>query len=584
MSIPDSAGSDRDAAQRHEAEAQRLAAEQLAAEAKQRAADAKRLEAEARALLPDGRRDEAIALIERARRLDPARRSATVLHAELLLATQRHAAALEAIEPLCAADAALADAALQSAASAGTTNTPDTAAPTAAPAPAPAPAAAAAAPTFAQRALALRLRSAARHGCADVIRALHDALAAMALVPDNADFAIHAAGLALHVGDAVRARACIRAVLDRQPEHPLAWRFLSDIEYYDGDTFKAIAAADRAVQFAPANLEFREHHNALLQLPSDLPPDAAVDPKAAAGHATATAIASASAAGLPAAAAPLDGAELVRRAPRRHKLAPRESMRDAFRLQGRVIKALILREMQTEYGDSRLGYIWALIEPVIHIVVLGLVFTMLNHYHPPLGDNLYLFYLTGLMPYLVFSHTANSVMNGLRANSALLNLPILKPVDVLLARALVCLGTEMSVMVVVLAGFGLLGAHAMPRDVGGVISAMLLIWLFATGFGVISAMIMTTFEAWATIYGNTQRLLYFASGIFYMAVHMPAWIRDILMWNPLLQGVEWFRSAFFTEYDPHWLMPNYLIGISIATLVVGFAAERAFRHRVFLTT
>ena len=41
-----------------------------------------------------------------------------------------------------------------------------------------------------------------------------------------------------------------------------------------------------------------------------------------------------------------------------------------LRSQRRVIHALIIRETRTRFGDSRLGYGWALIEPILHIALL----------------------------------------------------------------------------------------------------------------------------------------------------------------------------------------------------------------------
>jgi capsular polysaccharide transport system permease protein len=45
--------------------------------------------------------------------------------------------------------------------------------------------------------------------------------------------------------------------------------------------------------------------------------------------------------------------------------------------QGRVVHALIIRETRTRFGDSKLGYGWALLEPIAHILMLSLVFAVL---------------------------------------------------------------------------------------------------------------------------------------------------------------------------------------------------------------
>jgi capsular polysaccharide transport system permease protein len=68
----------------------------------------------------------------------------------------------------------------------------------------------------------------------------------------------------------------------------------------------------------------------------------------------------------------------------------------------RVIYALILRETRTRLADSKLGYGWALIEPVLHIVVLSLVFAVMMRGRPPIGDKFFIFYYTGIIPYHLF--------------------------------------------------------------------------------------------------------------------------------------------------------------------------------------
>ena len=82
--------------------------------------------------------------------------------------------------------------------------------------------------------------------------------------------------------------------------------------------------------------------------------------------------------------------------------------RDCAR-QGRVIHALIIRETRTRFGDSKLGYGWALLEPILHITMLSLVFAVLMRGRPPIGDEFFIFYFTGIIPYHMFVHTSSSM-------------------------------------------------------------------------------------------------------------------------------------------------------------------------------
>jgi capsular polysaccharide transport system permease protein len=47
-----------------------------------------------------------------------------------------------------------------------------------------------------------------------------------------------------------------------------------------------------------------------------------------------------------------------------------------------------------------------------------------------------------------------------------------------------------------------------------------------------------------------------------------------------LHAVDWFRSSFFEEYEPHWLDRSYLSAVALAALLVGLGLERALRRRL----
>ena len=52
--------------------------------------------------------------------------------------------------------------------------------------------------------------------------------------------------------------------------------------------------------------------------------------------------------------------------------------RSSWQIQKAVFHALFAREMQTRFGKYRLSYVWALIEPLSHIIVLSLLFSTIR--------------------------------------------------------------------------------------------------------------------------------------------------------------------------------------------------------------
>jgi capsular polysaccharide transport system permease protein len=135
--------------------------------------------------------------------------------------------------------------------------------------------------------------------------------------------------------------------------------------------------------------------------------------------------------------------------------------------------------------------------------------------------------------------------------------------------------------------FSLFFAFGYGESLDNIAQAMIAyfaVWLFAFGIGLIGSVANNLSKVWQQSWITISRMLYFLSGIFFVPQMMPAWARDILVWNPLLVGVEWFRSGFFTNYSPPWIDKSYMISISLACIVIGVALERGLRRRLRTTT
>ena len=235
--------------------------------------------------------------------------------------------------------------------------------------------------------------------------------------------------------------------------------------------------------------------------------------------------------------------ERAARAPRPPR--PQPGLLERLRSQRRVMRALIIRETRTRFADTRLGYGWALIEPMLHIALLSATFAVLMHGRPPIGADFFMFYYTGLIPYHVFVHTSTGMSHALINNAPLLQLPPVSSFDVIAARGLLEVMTDVVVAVVLLAGFLAIGLRAMPDDLWEPSIAVLAIAAFGCGIGFVNAVVTVFWRSWEKTYAQLTRLLYFVSGIFYVPGMMPDWVRDILVWNPLLHAIDWFRAGFF---------------------------------------
>ena len=250
------------------------------------------------------------------------------------------------------------------------------------------------------------------------------------------------------------------------------------------------------------------------------------------------------------------------------------------RLQARVLAGLVLREISHRTAMSKFGMASAILEPLAQIVMLGVVLAIFNQGRPPLGTELFFFYATGVLPFYLFIHVVDHNLNIFADNQNLLQVPLINRLDLVFAVAIAELITGAATTVLVFTGFYLLGHGERTDNVIAAAGGYLAVWLLALGIGLVLAVLNNQSRMVQRVWTSVQRALYFLSGIFFLAQQMPDWVRAILVWNPLLLCIEWFRTGFFPQYAPPWLDKLYVVAIAGALIVTGLMLERALRRRL----
>ena len=235
----------------------------------------------------------------------------------------------------------------------------------------------------------------------------------------------------------------------------------------------------------------------------------------------------------------------------------------------KVIGALVLREIITRFTQSRFGYFWVLMEPLLHVGALAVAFRFTTHGKPPLGDSFFFFYFTGLIPYHMFVHTLERVTHSVSENKHLFMISSIKVEDLIIARGIVEFYTEAVVFVIFLIGFALFGIDPTPTDMGAILLSSIVAWALGLGFGCTNVAVHPYTLIWEKSWGIWSRAVYFASGIFYFPAMMPSWVRQALEWNPMLHVVDWFRTGFYPDHKPFWLDREYPVLFAIGIVTIG---------------
>lgn len=244
-----------------------------------------------------------------------------------------------------------------------------------------------------------------------------------------------------------------------------------------------------------------------------------------------------------------------------------------------VVHALLLRETKTRFGVNRLGYLWALIEPALWIAMFAIFYGTYGHLAVP-GMNIVAFITCGIIPFSLFRDVTSRCMSGISANTGLLFYPQVRPLDLVIARAVLEMVTFGVVFALFMGGValyqGVLNVESLLETLAGITLAGGLgasLGLICCGLSVYSTNVALLFPAFL-------RPLIWFSAVFHPAESVPKGYRDILLYNPLVHAIEMTRDGWFPGYHARSIDPWYPVTWILVMLFLGLSLERVARRRL----
>lgn len=257
---------------------------------------------------------------------------------------------------------------------------------------------------------------------------------------------------------------------------------------------------------------------------------------------------------------------------------PRRAEASKAATQIRVIGALFMREMLTRFGNSRIGFVWLLAEPMSLALMISTMHWMSSH-DLPNGLPVFLFYAMGYTPFVMFRSIVNRGANVINANMSLLFHRNITLLDVAVARnlmeAAVCC-TIITLFITVAAVFFNEWPHAPALLLFGLMMSALL----GHGLSMVLAALQVFYEPIERITHPMTYLLMPISATFYMLSMLPEESRQALLWNPLVHVHEMNRWAQFGDrVVPYYSIP-YVLGWIVGLNLLGMAGLRGARSRL----
>lgn len=253
-----------------------------------------------------------------------------------------------------------------------------------------------------------------------------------------------------------------------------------------------------------------------------------------------------------------------------------QSWSDALTMQWRVIVAVMLRNIRTRFFGHGFGYLIAIAWPIVHILMVVLVFSAFGR-GLAFGESALLFVATGTVPFMTVSYLSRFMLQSLSMSRPLLAFSQVKIIDVLFASALLEILTSCVVVLVMVALAWAFDIPFWPSDIVQAVCAYGSAVLLGVGFGLLNGVIMYAAPLWFTIYMLITILLWMMSGVTFMPSAIPEPARSWLAYNPILHSIEWMRCAFYESYTSTVLDKTYVLVFGCASILLGLALERGMR-------
>ncbi|WP_237073393.1 ABC transporter permease [Prosthecochloris sp. GSB1] len=228
----------------------------------------------------------------------------------------------------------------------------------------------------------------------------------------------------------------------------------------------------------------------------------------------------------------------------------------SFSIQQRVIGALLRREMLTRYGRNNIGFLWLFVEPMLFTLVLTAIWSVRR---AGMDIPVTVFALTGYPVAMIWRNSVSRSINAISPNSTLLYHRNVRVLDIFVSRIILEItGTVASFSFLVI-GFVFAGWMPPPENLLKVVAGL----FFTAWFGMVLAFVVGSLaqrsELVNRLWSPFSFFLFISSGVFFFVDWLPVFVREYILWLPMVHGTELVRDGYFgrlfqAHYDMYYLL------------------------------
>lgn len=239
-----------------------------------------------------------------------------------------------------------------------------------------------------------------------------------------------------------------------------------------------------------------------------------------------------------------------------------QSFLHCAKVQIRVIKALILREMITRFGRHNIGFLWMFVEPMMFSIGITILWTYMGGHSkgaiPVAG-----FALTGYSSVVAWRNCVNRTSSSIQANKALLYHRMVTIFDIAFSRALLEWAAVSVSFLLLSILFTELDLMSLPVDPLQVVVGWVLLGWFVIAAGLVALYLDERSEIFERVWHVAMYLTLPFTGAFTMVSWLPQEAQTILLYSPMVNAVELLREGYFGAGIDAKYSISYLITCNI---------------------
>ena len=241
-----------------------------------------------------------------------------------------------------------------------------------------------------------------------------------------------------------------------------------------------------------------------------------------------------------------------------------------------LIWMLAKTDFKLRYQGSFLGYVWAILQPLLMFLVLAAIFSGIFGTTGRGGgiENYALQLLVALMLFTFFSEGTNAGLNSLKSKAQLVTKIYVPRWSVILASTVNSGLVFLANIVVIILFF--IGFQYLPSFTSVVLffSFAVALYFIILAFSLIAAPLLLYLRDVSMIWQVVLRVMFYAVPIIYPLTMLPVWTHQIILANPVAFVVHFTKEAMFNDHYPDLWQTSVFIGSVVALFIFSIYAYK----------